>query len=446
MVGLDRVDHALVLAVSLRELGRDDRVRALDLVRHRLADVVQQRGPLGGLHARPELARHDSGQVHDLERVLEDVLSVARAVAQLADDLHELLVELATAGLENRLLPGLADVVLELGLREVVHLLDPRRVDPPVLDQLLERRPRHLAPEPVEGREDDRLRCVVDDEVDTGQMLERPDVASLAPDDPSLHVIGRQLDHGDRRLRGVARSDTLERVRDQRPRSPPRLRPRLLLLLPNAAGELVPDQVLRALEQVVLRLRDGEPRDLLELRERFVLRRLQLVLELLDVRLPVGEALVAAFDLRRPAGQLVLGGRDPFLGACSFAAPLLHLILDLTSKLDRHLARLDLRLAANRLGFALGDMDARTAANDQQRRSEAGTESESDERRKRREHGVLPPWGEGRFDRAGLRKAGLGAHIRRSACAAVLRSRARRISLEPAVPPRRRVAAGSEWT
>ena len=77
--------------------------------------------------------------------------------------------------------------------------------------------------------------------------------------------------------------------------------------------------------------------------------------------------------------------------AGSFRAPLLDLILDLTSKLDGHLACLDLRLAADRLGLALGDMHARTAPKHQQRRSEPGTESESDERRKRGEHGVLPP-------------------------------------------------------
>ena len=121
-------------------------MRALDLVGHRLPDVVQQRRPLRRLHARAELARHDPGEVHDFERVPEHVLPVARPVAQPAEHLDELLVELAAVRLEHRLLARLADVILELCLREVVHLLDPRRVDPPVLDQLLERHPRDLAP------------------------------------------------------------------------------------------------------------------------------------------------------------------------------------------------------------------------------------------------------------------------------------------------------------
>jgi len=67
-------------------------------------------------------------------------------------------------------------------------------VDTPVLDQLRERELRDLAPERVERREDDRLRRVVHDHVDAGQVLERADVAALAADDPPLHVVGRELD------------------------------------------------------------------------------------------------------------------------------------------------------------------------------------------------------------------------------------------------------------
>jgi hypothetical protein len=62
-------------------------------------------------------------------------------------------------------------------------------MDPSVLDQLRERQPRGLSAEPVERREDDRVRCVVDDEVDTGEVLERADIASLPADDPALHVV-----------------------------------------------------------------------------------------------------------------------------------------------------------------------------------------------------------------------------------------------------------------
>ena len=111
---------------------------------------MEKRGTLRRLHARFELRGHDPREVDDLERVFEDVLPVARAVLEAAEDLGQVLVHLAAVGLEDRLLAGSHDVFLELRLRLVVHLLDPRRMDPAVLDELGERDAGDLAADPVE--------------------------------------------------------------------------------------------------------------------------------------------------------------------------------------------------------------------------------------------------------------------------------------------------------
>ena len=156
---------------------------------------MQQGRALRHLHACANLSRHDARKVDDLERVLEDVLAIARAIAQAPEDLHELLVKLAAVRLEDRLLPRLHDRILDLRFRGVVRVLDARRVDPSVLDQLGQGDPGDLTPYAVEGGENDRLRRVVDDEVDAGEMLEGADVATFSADDATLHVVGRQLDH-----------------------------------------------------------------------------------------------------------------------------------------------------------------------------------------------------------------------------------------------------------
>ena len=137
-------------------------------------------------------------------------------------------------------------------------------MDAAVLDQLQQRQLGDLAADPVERREHDGLRRVVDDEVDAGQVLEGADVAALAADDAALHVVRRQLDERGRRLRGVTRRDALERVGDEVPRASLRLGLRLLLQLANAAGEVVADELLGPLEQVALRLARRHPRDPLE--------------------------------------------------------------------------------------------------------------------------------------------------------------------------------------
>src|SRR5882762_7986869 len=76
---LDRVNDPVRLAVALGVARGDERVRALLLVRQRLAEVVEHRGTFRRLDAGAELAGHDPGQVNDLERVLEHVLAVAGA-------------------------------------------------------------------------------------------------------------------------------------------------------------------------------------------------------------------------------------------------------------------------------------------------------------------------------------------------------------------------------
>lgn len=88
------------------------------------------------------------------------------------------------------------------------HLLDAGGVDPPVGDELFERHAGDLAPQGVEGGEDDRFRGVVDDQVDPGQGLKSPDVPALAPDDAALHRVRGDGNHADRELargfRGLA--------------------------------------------------------------------------------------------------------------------------------------------------------------------------------------------------------------------------------------------------
>ena len=63
-------------------------------------------------------------------------------------------------------------------------------------------------------RQHDRLRRVVDDQVDAGRLLEGADVAPLAADDPALHLVVRQVDDGDRVLGGVVGGDALDRGDD----------------------------------------------------------------------------------------------------------------------------------------------------------------------------------------------------------------------------------------
>ena len=180
-------------------------------------------------------------------------------------------------------------MALELGLGLVVGLLDPGRVDAPVLQQLLERHAGDLAPDAVEAGEDDRVGRVVDDEVDAGEVLEGADVAALTADDAALHVVGGQLDDGDRRLGRVARGHALHHDAQDVADAAVGVALGLLLDLAHLAGALVADLVLQLAQQDLLRLRGAQAGDALELAHVALAHVDDLGLARLDGRLAGGE-------------------------------------------------------------------------------------------------------------------------------------------------------------
>ena len=216
------------------------------------------------LRLRAELVGHHRRQQRALDGVREHVLAVARAELQAPERLDDLGVQALHAGLERRVLAGLLQERLELGLRLVVGLLDARRVDAPVGEQLLERDPRDLAAHAVERRQHDGAGRVVDDEVDAGEVLQRADVATLAADDAALHVVGGQLHDADGRLGGVARGQALHRDRQDRAHAPLGVALGLLLDLADLARALVAHLVGDLLHQALLGLAGAQAGDLLQ--------------------------------------------------------------------------------------------------------------------------------------------------------------------------------------
>ena len=65
VVGRDRLQDRLALAVLAEELEAELEVRALEIAVDRLADVVQERGARRDVAVQPELLRHDAGEERD---------------------------------------------------------------------------------------------------------------------------------------------------------------------------------------------------------------------------------------------------------------------------------------------------------------------------------------------------------------------------------------------
>ena len=130
----------------------------------------------------------------------------------------------------------------------------------PSWQELLERHPRELAAHAVEAREHDRVRRVVDDEVDPGEVLQGADVAPLAADDPALHVVAGELDDRHRRLRRVARGEALHRDGEDAAHAALGVALGLVLDLAQDLDRVVAGLVLDLLDEQLLGLRRAHAR------------------------------------------------------------------------------------------------------------------------------------------------------------------------------------------
>ena len=311
--------------------------------------------PAGLLLVKSKLRSHDAGQMRDLEAVRERVLSVAGAVAQLSDYLRELAVHILDARFEKRLLGGLDNLRLNVLLRAFYYFLYTRRMNAPVHDEPLKRQTRHFAPHGVEAAQRHRFRRIVDYEVDSGQRLEGPYVASLASDYASFHLVGREVDDAHDYVGGELDAAPLYRGRDDLLRAAVRVALRPLLELLEAEPYVVVGVRFDLCEKLLARLFLRELGYLLELSDKFlflVREPVELRLHLLVLALQL--FFLAADVLKLPV-EVLLFLLEAALRALQLSAALLRVAVELLSQPVYLFLALELLSQPVYLFLALGD-------------------------------------------------------------------------------------------
>ncbi len=294
----------------------------------------------------------------------EHVLAVARPVLEPAEELDQLGRQSRHARVVRGLLAGLPDHELDLGAGLVDDLLDPPRVDAPVGDELREGEARGLAPDRVEAAQHDRLGRVVDDQVDARRLLERPDVAPLAADDPALHLVARQVDHGHRVLGGVVGGHALHRRHDD-------LAGLLLGLVagspldrPGELDRVVLGLLADRLEQDPLGVLGAQAGDLLQGGDPLLVEAPELLALVLEVALPVRDLAALLLEHVRPLVELLVAREQTPLEVLELASLraglLLRLALQpqlLVLRLEDHVLLLGARLGHDPRRLVLGGLD-----------------------------------------------------------------------------------------
>ncbi len=158
------------------------------------------------LDIETQFGGHDTAEVADFHRMLQDVLGIAGAELQLAQELDQLRVEPVHPGVEGGLLAGLPDIYLQFLGNLFDNLLDAPGMDAAVGDEPFQAAPGHLPPYRVKGAQDDRFRGIVDNDVHPGGGFQGADVAAFPADNAPFHLFVGQGHHRDGLLGHIVRS------------------------------------------------------------------------------------------------------------------------------------------------------------------------------------------------------------------------------------------------
>ena len=202
------------LSVFLAQLHTEFCVRQFDIIVCHFADVMQQTCTACRLDVQTEFAGHRGTEVRGLASMLQQVLSVRRAVFHLSDETNEFGVQTVYAKVYGGTFTDLDNLFLNLLGHFRHYLFDTRGVNTTVLYQLVQRQTRYLAAYGIERREGDSLRRIVHNDLHARSGFEGTDITSLATDDTTFDFVILNMEDGDGILCGGLGSHALDGLDD----------------------------------------------------------------------------------------------------------------------------------------------------------------------------------------------------------------------------------------
>ena len=155
-----------------------------------------------------------TGQKRHFDAVPQDVLPVAGAVVQRAEHPDDLVVQAADIDFFGGFFADLDNPAVYVFFRLVDDLLNAGRVNTPILNQSLHTQTGNLAADGIKAADDNDAGGVIDNHVNTGRLFKRPNVPSLAADDPTLHIVTGDIHHRNTDFTGLLGGVSLNRQID----------------------------------------------------------------------------------------------------------------------------------------------------------------------------------------------------------------------------------------
>ena len=253
--------------------------------------------------------------------------------------------------LEGCLLTRFLDALVYIAPRLFHHFLNAGRMDAPVCNQPLQSNAGNLALHGIEPRQYDRLRRIINDEVNARQRFQRPDIASLAPNDAPFHLIIRQSHNGHRRLCNMICRTALDCLGKNLPCLLVSLILCLLLILLDFDGLFVLQLFFRLCHEQRLCFLDRKIGDAFQLRLLLFMQFINGSLRPIKLRLFPGKRLLLLLQrIQFPVQVFLLLDNAPFL-ALKLIPALLGLLVQILAQAMDILLRLQHSFLFSRFAF-----------------------------------------------------------------------------------------------
>ncbi len=232
------IHHPLVDAVTLGKFCPDNGVSTFNFVVNGFAQVVQQAAHLGNGNVRAKFTCDHPRKVGSFDAVGVLVLSIAGAELETPQQFDDLRVQARYACLVSRRLALLADDLIDFFLGVVYELLNSCRVDTPIYHQFAQRALGNLAANWIKTGNRHGFGCIVNDHINSRRLFKRTNIATIAPDNAALHLVGGQCYYTHGKLTHLIGSDALNCQSDDITGAAISLELRFLVNLADFAGHI----------------------------------------------------------------------------------------------------------------------------------------------------------------------------------------------------------------
>ena len=203
MVRFHSMNDFWILIVLLADIHADLYMRAFDFGSQCLSDIVQQTSTTCQIGIQSQLRSQNTRQLCHFNGVRQDILPVAGTIIQPTQQLNHFIVDTMHIGFQNGTFALLPNAVFDFPLCLFHHFFNLSGMDSAVCNQLFQSNPCYLSAYVVKAGKGNGFRCIINDDIHSGQCFQCPDVSAFPSNDSALHFIVGQRYNGYCRFRNL---------------------------------------------------------------------------------------------------------------------------------------------------------------------------------------------------------------------------------------------------